>query len=303
MRVLITGAGGFVGSHLAKFTAKKKGVRLFGLTRRDCDVRDEKKLSAILKKAAPDRIFHLAASASVKRSWEEPKLTFLNNVEGTRSLMESVKRSCPKARVLVTSSAEVYGGRKSRQKLRESSKLRPANPYAVSKVLQELVAYRYFSADGLHVVRTRAFNHIGPGQSDAYVVSSFAKQTACIEAGLQKPVLKSGNLNAVRDFTDVRDVVRAYWLCLEKGEAGDVYNISSGRGRRIGEMLRYYLGRSVVTIKPEKDPRRMRAADPSSLVGDSGKLRRRTGWCPEFSFEESLSDILDHWRKKIEVDL
>ena len=297
MRVLITGAAGFVGRHLTEFLSQKKGVTVFGLTRRDCDIRDQKKLSKILKKIKPDRLFHLAALASVRRSWDEPARTFRDNVDGTRSVMEAVKRACPKARVLVTSSAEVYGSG-ARARFKESSMLRPMNPYAVSKVLQELVAYRYFLEDGLRVVRTRAFNHIGPGQSDAYISASFAKQTAWIESGQQKAVIRTGNLEAVRDFTDVRDVVRAYWLCLEKGRAGEVYNVSSGRGRKVAEILRYYLGQSVVTIRAEKDPRRLRAADPAAIVGDPSKLRRITGWKPEFSFEDSLSDILDEQRKR-----
>ena len=172
------------------------------------------------------------------------------------------------------------------------------NPYAVSKIAQEFTAYQYFLNSGLKVVRTRAFNHIGPGQSDIYVASNFAKQVARIEARRQKAVLEVGNLQVVRDFTDVRDTVEAYWQCLEKGTPGDVYNVSSGRGRKIEAMLRYYLRQSAVTIKLEKDLKRFRAVETPTLVGDARKLRRKTGWRPKISFEKTLLDILNDWRKK-----
>ena len=298
MRVLITGAAGFAGRHLAEFASRQPGVKLFALSRRDGDVRDCRQMEKVLRKARPERIFHLAGFASVSRSWEDPSAAFQNNIGGTRALMDAASRCCPKARILVTSTAEVYGSASGKRPFTEDSPLKPMNPYAVSKIAQEFAAYQYFLTHGLHVVRTRAFNHLGPGQADAYVSASFAKQVARIESRRQTPVVLVGNLGAVRDFTDVRDVVRAYWLCLEKGAAGEVYNVASGRGRRIGEMLEYYLSLSAVTIKTQKDRRRLRAADPSVLVGDAGKLRRRTGWKPVFSFEETLSDVLDEWRGK-----
>jgi GDP-4-dehydro-6-deoxy-D-mannose reductase len=312
VRILITGVAGFVGRHLAVAVSRRKGVELYGLCRSvpknllpkkvrnlDGDVRDSKRLTAILKRIRPHRIFHLAGSASVSQSWQKPELTFQNNVDGTRSLFEAVKQACPQARVLVTSSAEVYGScPKKSQRLKESSPLRPMNPYAVSKIAQEFTALQYFLNFGFWVVRTRAFNHIGPGQSDAYVASNFAKQIAEIESGKIKPFLEVGNLEAIRDFTDVRDVVEAYWECLEKGVPGEAYNVACGHGRKVAEMLQYYLRQSVVTINVNQNLKRFRTADAPALVGSSAKIRQQTGWCPKYSLEETLLDILNDWRKK-----
>ncbi len=313
MRVLITGVTGFVGRHLAQVLSTQKGVEIYGLRRPGskksaakpvslaaCDVRDAKKLTFVLKKIKPSRIFHLAAAASVSQSWQHPELTFQSNVDGTRCLLEAVKQVCPRARVLVASSAEVYGScQNPRQKLTEASPLRPINPYAVSKIAQEFTAYQYFASCGLQVIRTRAFNHIGPGQSDVYMAGSFAKQVALIEAGRQKAVVQVGNLEAIRDFTDVRDVVKVYRQCLEKGVAGEVYNVASGYGHKVGEILRFYLQQSAVTIKTEKNIGQFRAVDATTLVGNAGKIRRLTGWRPTFSFEKTLLDILNDWRNQI----
>ncbi len=317
MRILITGITGFIGTHLAEHASKQKNVEVFGFRRLgskkpayraaqlfDCDICDEKKIALILKKIKPSHIFHLAGISSVSQSWENPETTFRINVGGTRSLLESVVKNCPAARVLVASSAEVYGSSPSeRKKFDENSPFRPKNPYAVSKIAQEFTAYQYFLNHKLFVVRTRAFNHIGPGQSEVYVASNFAKQVAQIEAHLQEATLEVGNLNVIRDFLDVRDGAEAYWQCLEKGTSGDVYNISSGIDHKVGEMLKYYLKQSAVTIKIKKKPSRVRAVDVAVLVGNSNKLWQKTGWQLKFSFEETLSDILNDWRHKLRSEI
>ena len=264
----------------------------------ESDVRDAGRLSKVLKKIGPDRIFHLAALTSVESSWKRPAETLDHNVTGTRSLLESVRKHCPRARVRVAGSAEVYGFCRRARRLDETAPIRPMNPYAVSKVAQEALAQMYFLSYGLSVLRTRAFNHIGPGQSERFVTSSFARQVARAEAQKQRPVIEVGNLSAVRDFTDVRDVVRAYWLCIERGAPGEVYNVCSGVGRPVAEILRYDLKHSAVRIKVRKNKRRFRAADAPVLVGDPRKLKARTGWKPAIGFERTLGDILEYWRRK-----
>ena len=315
MRVLITGVSGFAGTHLAEYLSRKRGVELFGLRRPGSkrkapskvrlftsDIRETKVLRRILKKIKPHRVFHLAASASVAQSWREPARTFENNVMGTRALLDGITQECPQARVHVASSAEVYGFcRRADDRIGETAPFRPMNPYAVSKIASEALAQQYYWSHHLRVVRTRAFNHIGPRQSDSYVTSHFAKQVAGIESGEQRPMMSVGNLSAVRDFTDVRDVVRAYWLCLDRGVPGDVYNVCSGIGHRISEILRFYLEHSTVKITVHKNKSLYRRTDAPALVGDPSKLKERTGWKPVFSLQNSLQDILGAWRKEFEL--
>ena len=309
MRVLITGVTGFVGSYLADYLSGTKKIELFGLRRPgsgkkgpakveifDADVRNGKTLQKILKKIKPERVFHLAGAASAGQSWKDPAKTFENNIMGTRVLLEALSRNCPRARVHVASSAEVYGF--GSRNVRENASFQPMNPYAVSKIAQEALAQQYFLSHRMAIIRTRAFNHIGPKQNEIYVTSNFAKQVAAIEAELEKPVLRVGNLSAIRDFTDVRDVARAYWLCLERGKPGDVYNVCSGKGHAVSEILQYYLRQSAVKIAVRKNKALYRRIDAPALVGDPAKLRACTGWRPRYTFEQSLRDILAHWRKK-----
>jgi GDP-4-dehydro-6-deoxy-D-mannose reductase len=216
------------------------------------------------------------------------------------NLLEAVRHTGIKPRILVTCSAEGYGASANKVRfLDESAPFAPLNPYSVSKVAQDLLAHQYFLALGQKVVRTRAFSHTGPGQNDSFVAGSFAKQVALIEAGRQKPVIRVGNLKAIRDFTDVRDVVRAYALALEKGKAGEAYNVCSGKGRRISELLDIYLSESSVKIKVKHDPGRQRAGDIPRLVGNPKKFINATGWKPEIPFEQTLRDVLDYWRERV----
>ncbi len=313
MRLLITGAGGFVGRHLSVLALSKKKAQVYGLVRSQAasklvagvkpvrgDLLSASSMASVLKKVKPERIYHLAGQASVALSWKEPASTLRVNLGGTRSLLEAVRKTGSRARILVVCSADEYGASaRSGRKLTEEAPLVPLNPYGRSKVAQDLLAQEYFRTHGLPIVRTRAFNHFGPGQSDRFVVPGFAKQVALIEAGRQKPQIQVGNLEAVRDFTDVRDVVRAYWLALEKGRAGEVYNVAGGRGRRVADVLRFYLGASSVRIKVRRDRSRLRASDMPFLIGDARKLERQTGWKPRIRFETTLRDVLKDWRKKI----
>ena len=306
MRVLITGATGFAGRHLSDFALSKKGVRVYGLVRRAsdtlalgvvpirADLLSKKSMLAVLKKTRPDRIYHLAGQSSVARSWKQSKKTFNVNVGGTRALLEAARDIGSRARILVCGSADVYGASARRRgKITEKFPLKPVSPYGVSKLAQDLLGFHYFSTYGLWVVRTRAFNHLGPGQRLSFVAPSFARQIADIASGKQKPEIKVGSLAAVRDFTDVRDVVRAYWLALEKGAAGEVYNVCSGHPRRVSDILEFYLRASSVKIQVSRDRLLMRASDMPRLVGDASKLTRVTRWKPRIRFEKTLRDLLN----------
>ena len=310
MRILITGATGFAGRHLSRLSLSKRGTKVYGLVRNArsasrlapgvrplrADLLSTASLASALRKVRPDRVYHLAGQASVKLSWKKPKLTFDVNVRGTRCLLEAALRVRSRARILIACSADEYGAPRLRKKLDEGSPLKPVNPYGASKLVQDLLALHYFQSHGLPVVRTRAFNHIGPGQDERFAVSSFAKQVAAIERGDRKPRIDVGNLEAVRDFTDVRDVVQGYRLALEKGRPGEAYNVASGRGRRLAEVLRFYLRRSSVKIKVRRDRARLRVSDAPYLVGDARKLRRETGWRPRIRFEKSLRDVFEDWK-------
>ncbi len=300
MRILITGDTGFVGGHLIALL-KKEGHKIHGLQRDlKADIRDANKLQTILKKVKPERIYHLAAQASVAESWKEPKLTFDVNIGGSLNLFNAVHAHSPRARILVVGSAEEYGkSAEKANKISEKAAIRPANPYAVSKAAQSMLAHQFVVSHGLHIVRTRAFNHLGPGQSPLYVSSNFARQVALIEKGMQKPVIEVGYLEALRDFTDVRDVVRAYTLVLEKGKIGEVYNVCRGKARPVRQILEFYLSQSSATIAVKQNASRMRPADLSRLVGDPSRLRAQTGWKPRIAFERTLKDILNYWRQNI----
>jgi GDP-4-dehydro-6-deoxy-D-mannose reductase len=318
MRVLITGVTGFVGRHLAAAFASED-AELIGLGRRpaaladapaelaayvECDLTQAEAVREAVREAPPDRVFHLAAEASVARSWQDPAEVMRANAGATLNLLEAVRAETPRARVLLACSGEEYGS-PDELPVTEESPLRPRNPYAVSKAAADLLGAMYGDAHGVDVVRTRAFNHAGPGQSDAYVVSTFARQVAAAEA--TRPAgdrieIEVGNLEAKRDFTDVRDVVRAYRLALEKAPPA-VYNVCRGKATSIADILAGVAARSQLRIEPRIDEERLRANEVMEIRGSHDKLSSATGWRPEIPLERTLADTLEWWRKKLGAEV
>jgi len=314
-RVFITGATGFVGSHLIEFLHRESQADVFGARRRrshtslsqsatqgvewvEMDVTDAHNVLSSIKAAKPTHIFHLAAQSFVPTSWRAPQETFTTNALGTVNVLEAVRVLELDTRVHIAGSSEEYGYvEQGELPITEKNLLRPLSPYGVSKAAADLSGQQYHRSYGLHVVITRAFNHTGPRRGEAFAESNFAKQIAQIEKGLQEPTINVGNLEAARDFSDVRDIVRAYWLALEKCEPGEVYNIASGKPVVIGALLQQLLALSTVRhIKVEQDPARIRPSDVPRLEGDSSKFRALTGWQPHIPLEKTLEDLLGHWR-------
>jgi len=316
MRVLITGITGFVGSHLAEYLLSR-GVEVVGTARWrsrtdnidhlgdrirlvECDLRDFASVKRVLASTSPDQIYHLAAQSFVQTSWRAPGETLTTNIIGQLHLLEGIRDLKADVPMQIAGSSEEYGlVTPDEVPIRETNALRPLSPYAVSKVGQDLLAYQYHQSYGMHLVRTRAFNHTGPRRGQVFATSNFASQIAEMEAGRAEPVLHVGNLEAQRDFTDVRDVVRGYVLALEKGEPGEVYNLCCGTGRSIQEVVDILLGMARVKIRVEQDPERMRPSDVPILVGDCTKFRGLTGWAPAIPFEQTMRDLLDWWRDRV----
>lgn len=322
MRVLITGITGFAGSHLADFIlAQDPTIQVHGTRRwrskedaadhlegrvtfHECDITDAHNVYHVVERVKPDRIFHLAAQSYVPASWDSPADTFHTNIVGQCNLFEAVRRlrsSGYDPVIQVAGSSEEYGRvAESDLPITENTPLHPLSPYAVSKVAQDYMAYQYWQSFRIRAIRTRAFNHEGPRRGEVFVVSNFCKQIAEIERERRPPVIQVGNLEAIRDFTDVRDIVRAYWLATERCAPGDVYNIASGVGHRIGDVLQQLLAmasRRDITV--QQDPQRMRPSDVPVLIGDSAKFRQRTGWEPRIAFAQTLQDSLSYWRSRV----
>lgn len=262
------------------------------------DLKDPVAMHTVLATVRPDRIFHLAAQSFVPASWSAPVETFQVNAIGQIHLFEAVRAAGIDPLIQIACSSEQYGlVHADETPIKETNPLRPLSPYAVSKVAQEQLAWQYHRSYGLKTVVTRGFNHEGPRRGDVFVTSSFAKQIAMIEAGLKDPaVLYVGDLTSERDWTDVRDMARAYWLALEHGVPGEVYNIGSGVCRSVGEMLDLLLSLTSADIQVRADPTRMRPSDVKVLHADATKFRRATGWVPEISFKQMIGDLLDWWR-------
>ncbi len=316
MRLLITGITGFVGSHMAEY-ALAHGAEVFGSSRWrsrteniehlrsqikliECDLRDLASVRGLLETAEPTHVVHLAAQSFVGASWQTPAETLSTNIISQVNLLEGIRRFSIAPRVLVVGSSEEYGFVcPDELPIRETNPLRPLSPYAVSKVAQDMMGYQYFMSYGLPIIRTRAFNHEGPRRGEVFVTSNFAKQVAEIEAGMREPMMSVGDLTPRRDFSDVRDVVRGYWLLLERGEPGEVYNLCSGRSWAIQQVLEFLLEQSrVKRIAVETDPARLRPSDVMILEGDSSKIRKATGWEVEIPFERTLKDLLAYWRQR-----
>lgn len=317
MRVLITGITGFVGSHLADYIlSEHKDVELYGIKRwrsrmenidhikdkihiLECDLRDVYSVNSLMEAIHPDKIFHLAAQSFVPTSWNAPAESLTTNILGQLNLFEAVRRLKINPWIQLACSSEQYGlVREEELPIKEINPLRPMSPYAISKIGQDYLGYQYFMSYGLNIVRTRGFNHTGPRRGEVFVCSDFAKQIVDIEQGKREPIIYVGNLEAKRDFTDVRDMVKAYWLSLEKCNAGEVYNICSGKAYSIQEVLDMLLSMTDVKIKVRQDKSRLRPSDVPVLHCDSTKFREATGWKPTIKFEQTLKDILDFWRSK-----
>jgi GDP-4-dehydro-6-deoxy-D-mannose reductase len=316
-KVLITGASGFVGGYLAEHLLTLNKYDIYGTYRSEAskeassvkdtitflqvDLQDKEQLKKVLSEVKPDGIFHLAAQAAIGESIKNPLQTLHNNIDSELLLFESLRElQMIQTKVLIVLSADVYGYVQPEDlPIDEDTPFRPGNPYAVSKVACDFLAYQYGRSYKMPIVRVRPFTHIGPGQKTGFVTSDFAKQIAEIEKGSQEPIIRVGNLDAKRDFTDVRDVVRAYALLMEKGESGEVYNIGSGVSHKVEEILQYFMENAKVKITKETDPNKLRPSDIPDFVADYSKLQKLTGWKPEVPFEKSLKDILEYWRKTV----
>ena len=293
--VLVTGAGGFAGSHLVELLQARGPVTTW--TRRTVDLLDRSAVMDGIRNLRPTHVYHCAGSPQVATSWRDAATPLSTNIIGTHHLLEALHAAGCRARVLIPGSATVYAP--SNHPIREDAVVKPASPYALSKLGQELLALRGAVEDGVDVVLTRSFNHIGPGQSADFAISSFARQIAVIEHGVSEPVLRVGNLDAERDFADVRDVVRAYVDLMDRGTPQTIYNVASGVGRSIRSMLDALLARATVKVRVEIDPDRLRPHDVPRLVGDFGRLRKATGWEPSIPIEQTLDDLLDYWRQHV----
>jgi len=327
MRIFITGIAGFAGSHLEDLLVKE-GTEVFGLVRnkkkcknlqhlpstggnleRDLrlfqgDLLDFDFLLRTLKEIQPDEIYHLAAISNIPHSLNQPDLAFEVNFGGTRKLFDAVLKSGADSRILFVGSSDAYGALRSEDlPIREDSPFRPLSPYALSKATADLLAFQYFKSFGIPIIRARPFNHIGPRQDTAFVCSDFAEQIARIEAGKTEPLLLTGNLKAARDFSDVRDVVRAYRLIMKRGQAGEVFNVCRGKARSIATLLQKLIDLTGLDIAIKQDNKRFRKVDIPVTYGDCSLLTSRTGWRPAISLEESLRDVLNYHRGQMRPGL
>ena len=315
-KVLITGVNGFVGSHLAEYVIENNLGEVHGTVRgktpsyvniekvRDkigimsCDLVDAFSTDNVIKEVQPDIVFHVAAQAFVPASWKSPSETMNSNVLGSLNLFEAIRRNDIDPRIQIACSSEEYGlVLPNEVPIKETNPLRPLSPYGVSKVAMDLLGYQYFKSYGMKIVRTRAFNHSGPRRGMEYVDSNWARQVALIEKGKQKPELFVGSLTARRDFTHVRDIVRAYWIAATKATPGEVYNICTGKDYSMQQVLDMLLKLTNKKIKVTQDPERMRPSDVEILLGDCSKFKKETGWKPEISYEQTLKETLDYWRE------
>lgn len=315
-KAFITGIAGFVGSHLAELLLSK-GFDVYGFLRsrsktdhiehiinklhlEDADLLDTHSLYGAISRVKPDYIFHLAAQSFVPTSWVSPSVTLEVNIVGSANLFEAVRMAQIDPVIQIACSSEEYGLVHSDElPIKETNPLRPLSPYAVSKVAMDYLGYQYFQSYKIRIMRTRGFNHTGPRRGDTFAESNFAKQIALIEKGNQEPIVRVGNLEASRDYTDVRDMVRGYLVAVEKCDPGDVYNICTGNAIVIGDMLAMLLSMSKEKITIEPDSARMRPSDVPVLLGDNSKFVKKTGWLAEIPFQKTMEDLLNYWRERV----
>lgn len=294
--VLISGGAGFAGRHLLK-RLRTEGKELLAPPKEELDFCDANAVRGMVREAQPSAFFHLAAFSSPSLSWERPGEAILKNIEMTLNALEAVRHEVPEATVLLVGSGQIYG-EPDVLPVTEDTPLKPANPYAVSKAACDMLGHQYAEAHGMRVVRMRPFNHAGPGQSEEYVVSSLARQIAAAEiAGRDECVLRTGNPESARDFSDVRDVVRAYVLAAEVGPGA--FNVCSGSATSVAELVELAHANARVAVRHEVDPSRQRAHDAPMLYGSHGRLTSACGWQPEIPLEQTVSDTLEWWRQKL----
>jgi len=313
LKVLIIGAAGFVGGHLMKHLCVDCGYQVCvtklenekinvddnNISVYNLDILDSKAVSELLSLIKPDHIYHLAAQSSVRLSWDKPQLTTDINIKGTINVLEAVRELDYSPRILLVGSGEEYGYVKSDEiPINETVPLRAGNIYAVTKACQGMLGEVYSRAYNMDIIMVRAFNHIGPAQSDMFVVSDFCRQTVMIEKNMHSPVIMVGNLTAKRDFTDVRDIVRAYSSLMKSGKSGQTYNVGSGNAISIQQMLDMILEQSSVKISVETDKSRLRPSDVPIIEADISKITDDTGWKPSIQTKQTINDILDYWREK-----
>lgn len=315
-KAFITGLTGFVGSHMAELLLKN-GVEVYGMQRwrskseniehiqnkiqiEEADLLDAHSLYTVIDKIKPDYIFHLAAQSFVQSSWASPTQTLEVNIIGSAHLFEAVRKTGLPITIQIACSSEEYGKVLPNEvPIKETNPMRPMSPYAVSKLAMDYLGYQYHQSYGLRIIRTRGFNHTGPRRGDVFAESNFAKQIAEIEKGKREPVVYVGNLEAQRDYTDVRDMARAYYLAVQKCEPGEAYNICIGKAWKIKAVLDLLLSFAKVKVKVKNDPARMRPSDVEILRGDNSKFVRQTGWKPRYTFEQTMTDLLNYWREKV----
>jgi GDP-4-dehydro-6-deoxy-D-mannose reductase len=296
-RAVVTGYNGFVGSHLAAVMPIIPLEDADGLV----DLLDAPRVAQAVARLKPEVVYHLAGQAYVGDSIANPRATFETNVFGTLHLIEALKAAGFRGRMLFAGSADVYGHvPESEQPIREDRPLRPLNPYAVSKVAAEALCYQTSQKAGFEIILARPFNHIGTRQSPKFVVSDFARRIAKIAQGKAEPVLEVGDVDITRDFTDVRDVIRAYQLLLAKGLAAEPYNICSGIERAVRSVIEMLCEIAKVKVELRVDPARLRPGEQRRVRGDSSRLQRDTGWQPQIDLQQSLTDVFNHWNRELE---
>ncbi len=311
-KVLITGVAGFAGHHLIEMLRDECEIYGFdhrpnstsseidSIEYRSVDIIDASRVEDLILKIEPDYIYHLAAISSVAASWTDQYRTYQVNIMGQINVMAAALKLSNKPKVMIACSSQEYGAVSPEElPLKEEADIRPDSPYAASKVCQDFIGLQYFIGFGLPVTRSRSFNHTGPFQSDTFVCSDFARQIAEIERGIRVAKIMVGNLEAKRDFTDVRDVVRAYKLIAEKGRAGEAYNVCSAKAYSAREILEMLLGHTDIKIKVEVDPEKNRPSDVPILVGDNSKIMRDVGWEPTIDMDSTLLDLLNCWRDRL----
>lgn len=313
MNALIIGAAGFVGGYLSKHLKEALGWNITATKMKheelnipdvnivSLDILNKQEIIALLFDIKPDCIFHLAAQSSVSVAWKNPALTVDVNIKGSLNVLDAVRELFYKPRILLIGSGEEYGHvRPEDIPIREETLLRPGNLYAATKACQNMIGKIYTDAYDMNIMMVRAFNHIGPNQAPLFVVSDFCKQVVEIERGLQEPVIHVGNLSVFRDFTDVRDVVRAYSAIILQGKRGETYNVGSGKAMEIREMLETILSFSTASITIETDPAKLRPVDVPIIEADTSKLYNLTGWKPLIPFHQTVQETLDYWRNSID---